>query len=283
MKKTLFLLAVLGSLSAATLHAQETDVDNGLSFSGRAAVEADAKLAKGLHLSAHEEMRVYSGDNDILRSYTGFGIEYKVLPFLKLGAEYELINRYRFDEDENANVWARRHRGNFSATGTFQTGDWQFGLKETFRITHRPGEMNTWQAPRNALALKSKVSVKYRGWGKVIPYAAFEMKNALNDASYAASYNSSASEAVDRYVNEEFLGYKHAYVSRLRAQLGVTVKFNKHHELDFYLLGDHLKEKVIDTNKESSKSWSSNGLVLKHLYWKTGNMLSGGIGYKWSF
>lgn len=283
MKRILFLCAVFGSLASIPLRAQEADVDNGLSFGGRATVEADAKLAKGLHLTAHEETRVYSGGDDILRFYTGVGIEYKVLPFLKLGAEYELINRYKYDSDEDANVWSLRHRGNFFATGTLQTGDWQFSLKETFRMTYRPGEMNTWQSPRTALALKSKVSVKYRGLGRVIPFVAFEMRNALNDASYAASYNKDASESADRYLNETFLGYKHAYVNRLRGQIGVTVKFNKRHSLDFYLLGDHYKDKVIDTNKETSKSWSSDGLVLKHLYWTTGNMVSGGVGYKWSF
>lgn len=56
-----------------------------------------------------------------------------MLPFLKVGAEYELINRYKFDADLNANTWSIRHRGNFFLTGTLKTGDWQFGLKETLR------------------------------------------------------------------------------------------------------------------------------------------------------
>ena len=63
----------------------------------------------------------------------------------------------------------------------------------------------------------------------------------------------------------------------------MTVKFNKHHELDFYVLGDHYKDKKIDTNREGSSSWKENGLVLKSIEWYTGNMISGGIGYKWSF
>ena len=283
MKKILTLCAVLGTLASIPLRAQEADVDNGFSFGGRATVEADAKLAKGLHLSAHEEARVYSDGDDIMRFYTGIGLEYKVLPFLKLGAEYELINRYKYDSDEDANVWSIRHRGNFFATGTLQTGYWQFSLKETFRMTYRPGEMNTWQAPRTALALKSKATVKYRGMGRVIPFAAVELRHALNDAAYSASYNPSASGSADRYLNEEFLGYKHAYLNRLRGQIGVTVKFNKRHSLDFYLLGDHYRDKVVDTNKETSNSWATNNLVLKHLYWTTSNMVSGGVCYKWSF
>ncbi|MBR0052489.1 MAG: DUF2490 domain-containing protein [Bacteroidales bacterium] len=282
MKKILFFLTLMLPASAFA----QTTYDEGLSFGARATVEADAKLASGLHLLAHEEARVYSGGDDILRFYTGIGLEYKVLSFLKVGAEYELINRQQYETDDNDatyRVWDVRHRGNFYLTGTFDAGDWRFGLKETLRLTHRPGDMNTLQAPRNALSLKSKASVKYRGWGKVVPFAAFELRNTLNAAAYSGTYNASATEKADRYLNEAFLGYRHAYINRLRGQLGVTVKFNKHHELDFYVLGDHYKDKKIDTNREGSSSWKENGLVLKSIEWYTGNMISGGIGYKWSF
>lgn len=279
MRKVLTLLLAAVPFAAS---AQAT-YDEGLSFSARATVEADAKLSPGLHLLAHEEMRYYTGDRDFLRSYTGIGLEVKVLPFLKLGAEYELINRYKYDEELKANAWTRRHRGNFFLTGTWKTPYWQFGLKETLRLTHRPDDMNTLQAPRNALALKSKVSVKYRGWEQVVPYAAFELRNTLNDAAYSGTYHASATESKDIYTSETFLGYTHAYVNRFRLQLGVSVKFDKRHEVDFYLLGDHYRDKQIDTNREGSTSWSNNGLVLKSIDWYTGNMLSAGVGYKWSF
>ena len=280
MKKAFLILALL--LPAAAF--AQTTVDDGLSFGARATVEADAKLAPGLHLTAHEEARYYFDAEDILRLYTGLGLEYKVLSFLKVGAEYELINRYKFDADENAYEWGIRHRGNFFLTGTLKTTDWQFGLKETFRMTYRPGDMNLYQAPRTALALKSKVSVKYLGLGSVVPFAAFEVRNTLNDAAYYSSrYNASAEKSKDRYENEKFLGYTHAYINRLRAQIGVTVKFDKHHELDFYLLGDRYKDKEIDTNREGSESWKENNLVLKSIEWHTGNMISAGVGYKWSF
>lgn len=281
MKRILLFIALAVPASA---FAQET-VDEGLSFSARATVEADAKLAKGLHLTAHEELRWYTGTDDILRSYSGIGLEYKVASFLKVGAEYELINRYQLETDDNNEwkEWSRRHRGQFFATGTLTAGDWQFGLKETFRMTFRPDEGNPYQAPQTALALKSKVSVKYRGMGKVVPYAAFEVRNTLNDAAYSASYNPTAISNKDRYRDETFLGYTHAYVNRLRAQAGIQVKFDKHHELDFYLLGDHYKNKKVDTNREGSESWKENGLVLKSINWYTGNMLSAGIGYTWSF
>ena len=279
MRKLLLTLLVAVPLAASA----QTTVDEGLSFGARATVEADAKLAPGLHLTAHEQARYYFGGEDILRLHTGIGLEYKVLSFLKVGAEYELINRYKFDTDLNANAWSIRHRGNFFLTGTFKAADWQFGLKETLRLTHRPGDMNTFQAPRNVLALKSKASVKYQGWGSVVPYAAFEVRNALNDPAYFGTYNPSADKSKDRYENEQFLGYTHAYVNRLRAELGVTVKFNKHNALEFYLLGDHWKDKVIDTNREGSESFKTNGLVLKSIDWHIGNMITAGVGYKWSF
>ena len=203
MRKILLTLALL--LPAVAF--AQTTYDDGLTFGARATVEADAKLAKGLHLSAHEQFRYYGGSEDILRFYTGISLEYKVLPFLKVGAEYELINRCKYDESVKANTWSIRHRGNFFLTGTLKTGNWQFGLKETLRLTHRPGDMNTLQSPRNALALKSKLSAKYLGWGKVVPFAGFELRNALNDAAYSGTYNPSAKESKDKFTNEQFLGY----------------------------------------------------------------------------
>ena len=279
MKRILLTLALLLPASA---FAQET-IDDGLSFGVRTKVEADAKLARGLHLSAHEEARFYFNTEDIMRFYTGIGLEYKVLSFLKVGAEYEYIHRQKFDSEEKVYEWSPRHRGNFFLTGTFKTTDWQFGLKETFRMTYRPGEMNLYQAPRTALVLKHKASVKYLGLGSVVPYAAFEVRNTLNDVAYSGTYVANATANKDRYQNEQFLGYTHAYVNRLRAQLGVTVEFNKHHELDFYLLGDHLKDKTVDTNREGSDNWKENGLVLKSIDWHTGNMITAGLAYKWSF
>ncbi len=282
MRKILLTLAVLLPSAAFA----QTTYDDGLSFGARATVEADAKLAKGLHLSAHEQLRYYADSEDILRFHSGIGLEYKVLPFLKVGAEYELINRLKNETDKDGKIyqeWSIRHRGNFFLTGTLKTTYWQFSLKETLRLTHRPGEMNNLQAPRNALALKSKVSAKYLGWGKFVPYAGFEVRNALNDAAYSGSYNPSAKENKDRYTNEQFLGYTHAYVNRYRAELGVTYKFNKRHALEFYLLGDHYKEKSIDTNREGSKNWAENGLMLKSIDWHVGNMITAGVGYKWEF
>lgn len=279
MKKILLLLTL--ALPAAAF--AQTTYDEGTSFAARAAVEADAKLAKGLHLTVHEQYRYYANSEDIMRFHTGIGLEYKVFPFLKIGAEYELINRYKYDEDLLANAWSVRHRGNFFATGTYKTPYWQFGLKETLRLTHRPDDVNTYQSPRNALSLKSRVTVKYRGWGDVIPYAGFEVRNTLNDAAYSGTYNASAEKNKDIYTNEQFLGYRHVYVNRYRVELGATVKFNKHHELEFYLLGDHYKDKKIDTNRESSSSWAKNGLVLKSINWYTGNLITAGVGYKWSF
>ena len=281
MRKILLTLALL--LPAAAF--AQTEVDDGLSFGARAKVEADAKLAPGLHLTGHEEMRYYFDAEDILRLYTGVGIEYKGLPWLKAGVEYELINRYK-GETSGKEVdydWSIRHRGNFSLTGSWKTPWWQFGLKETFRMTYRPGDMNLYQAPRTALALKSKASVKYLGLGNVVPFAAFEVRNTLNEASYSGTYNASAKENKDIYTNEQFLGYKHAYINRLRAQLGVEVKFDKHHELDFYLLGDRYRNKEIDTNREGSESWKENGLVLKSITWHKGYLLWAGVGYKWEF
>ena len=71
MKK--LLLTLLLAVPAAAL--AQTTTDDGLSFGARAQVEADAKLASGLHLTAHEQVRYYFDSEDILRLHTGIGLE----------------------------------------------------------------------------------------------------------------------------------------------------------------------------------------------------------------
>ena len=111
--------------------------------------------------------------------------------------------------------------------------------------------------------------------------AAEAVVQASEDASVQAEDAAAKAEAAAAEASAVFAAPSFAQPSP--AQLGVTAKFNKHHELDFYLLGDHYKDKEIDTNREGSASWNENGLVLKSIEWRTGNLISAGVGYTWSF
>ena len=64
MKKILSFLLLACPVAAFA----QTTYDQGLSFGARATVEADWKLASGLHLLAHEETRYYSGSEEALHN-----------------------------------------------------------------------------------------------------------------------------------------------------------------------------------------------------------------------
>lgn len=84
MKKFVYLMALLLPLTAAA------QTQSGV----RASMAADWKIRKGLHLTVEEELRMDGVFSSLNRLQTTIGLEYKVSPYVKLGAGYILINPY---------------------------------------------------------------------------------------------------------------------------------------------------------------------------------------------
>ena len=165
MKKIAFILAMLLPTAA---FAQ--------TFAGRASVGADYKIVKGLHLSVEEEIRSEDNFSSLGSIRSTVGMSYKPVKFLKLGAGYTLINPWK----SSANAFNNpRHRFFFDVSGNLRLGGFQFTLKERLQLTHRSGSFNYTQTTPNALALKSRLGVKYKGWKKLDPYAYFEVRKEL--------------------------------------------------------------------------------------------------------
>ena len=125
-------------------------------------------------------------------------------------------------------------------------------------MTHRTGDFNMYQNPKNALTLKSRVKALYKGFGKVQPYAYFEVRNYLNAPVIEAAYDGSVYVTLDDYSEEGepgwFLkGFNGGYVNRLRGSLGADVRLDKRNTLNFYILCDYLMEKQVDANAEGTK------------------------------
>ena len=76
MKKFVYLMALLLPLTAAA------QTESGV----RASVAADWKIRKGLHLTVEEELRMDGVFKSLDRLQTTIGLEYKVSPYVKLGA-----------------------------------------------------------------------------------------------------------------------------------------------------------------------------------------------------
>lgn len=130
---------------------------------------------------------------------------------------------------------------------------------------------NAYQDTPNALALKSRLKVAYKGFFNITPYGYVELRNVFNDPSCSAKWD----ETSQSYSDYSFNGYKDIYVNRVRGSLGLEWKLNKQHALDFYVLGDYCYDKNIDTN--------SKGTTLKSLTYDQCFNMAFCVGYQFSF
>ena len=255
----------------------QTDVALDPEFGGRVAVSVDKRIARGLHVFLEEEVRFDDNYSSLDRLQTTVMLNCKMHPNIKLGLGYVLINGYGTHSES---FKSPRHRFLFDATGTMHVGYWNFSLKERFQATRRTGDFNVYQNPRNALTLKSRLKAQYKGFGKVQPYAYFEMRNYLNAPVIEAAYDGSVYVNIDDYSEEGepgwFLtGFNGGYVNRLRGSLGVDIRLDKRNTLDFYFMGDFFMEKQVDANAEGTR--------LKSYTRETGFRGWIGAGYEYAF
>lgn len=254
-----------------------TDVTLDPEFGGRVSLSLDKRIIKGLHVSLEEEVRFDNNFGSLDRLQTTLALSYKVHPNIKLRLGYSLINGYGASSKSFKNP---RHRFMADVTGTVHCGNWNFSLKERFQMTHRTDDFNVYQNPQNALMLKSRLKAQYKGLGKVLPYAYFEVRNYLNAPVIEAAYDGNVYVTLDDYSEEGeagwFLkGFNGGYVNRLRGSIGVDVKLDKRNTLNFYFLTDYLIEKQVDANAE--------GTQLKSYTKETGFRGWIGAGYEFAF
>ena len=277
MKKTLLALAL--ALVPAFAFAQSA------SFAGRASAEADYKIVKGLHLSVGEEVRSNDNFSALGSLRTTVGLSYKPVKFLKLGLGYTLINPWKNGkeielEDESTTkyygFWAPKHRFFADVTGIVRFGDVQLSLRERVQMDHNGDSgMNIYQDPRNKVALRSRLGVKYKGWRVAEPYANFELRTQLNGAWGSTSGSEQTKKDGTTYYAYTPAGYTHVYNDRYRGEIGVDLNLGKHHTLNPYLLLDSLSEYEIDTNNKGTKLYSA---AYSNLF-----RVSLGVGYTFKF
>ena len=257
--------AVVLALSAVLL----TKVDASAQSAGvsvRTSAEVDWKIRKGLHLSGGYELRTKNSLTGVERHQASVGIDYKVCDYFKVGGEYIFIGHFN-----STNTFKPSHRVSLNLTGQYSAGDWKFSLREKLQLTHNAYDMNRFQNVPNALQLKTRFTVKWQGFRPIEPFAYIEMRNIFNAPKCSATWN----ESTGTYSDYEFLGYKHAYVNRLRGALGFDWNITRAHCIEFTLMYNWVRKEEIDTNKD--------GTVLKSLYWKTKHEFPLCVGYKFSF
>ncbi|MBP5710818.1 MAG: DUF2490 domain-containing protein [Bacteroidales bacterium] len=252
------LIAIFPFLKNNTLLAQ-TEENLKPEFGMELSAGFDKKIIKGLHLTVEEEMRLDNNFKSFDRLQTTVGLSYKVHKNIKLGLAYRMINPYK----TSSKSFKFQHRLMFDVTGTLHLGKWNLSLKEQFQWTYHAGSSyNVYQYPRNALTLKSRLMIRYKGHHIAEPYAYVELRNIFNAPSVTANYDGTSYLTEDGYSTDMpgwFINrYGNAYINRVRGSIGVNVKVHEHHSLKFYILGDYVHDKVIDANSEGTKLKSYN-------------------------
>lgn len=244
---------------------------------GRVSVVADWRIVKGLHLSLEEEARFDNNFGNFDRLQTAVFMDYKVHPNIKLGLGYALINSYGATTQTFKNA---RHRFMADVMGIVHLGRWNISLRERLQLTHRSGDFNVYQNPRNALVLKSRLKAQYKSHSQWQPYGYIEIRYYLNAPVIAAAYDGVEYVTLDDYSSEGepgwFLkGFNGSYINRLRLGLGTDIKLDRHNTLSVYLLGDSVTDKKVDANAEGTK--------LKSYTKETGLRFWVGAGYEFAF
>lgn len=284
MTRKVILAVIFAAISSAAFAQVDEDAD--FDFRARVSAEVDKKIVKGFHVSLSEEFRLKDDFSSVDRFYTTVGLSYKFCPYFKAGVSYTLMNLHRFDDDADKWGWNTRHRASLDLTGMYRTGNVKFNLRERFQLTHRTGDMNVYQNPRNALVLRSRFKVSYEvSTRPVEPYMSVEVRNTLN----AVHYNSPSwsSEPGDN------ISYNDVYVNRVRLQPGVEWRLNSRNSFDFYLLADYVYEKDIDADKSGNlkkyKDQDGNlvtdasGNPVYRIFYQPGWNFSLGVAYKYEF
>lgn len=277
MKKffSVIIAAAFLSLDFQGLKAQ-TDVDLDSEFGGRLSVSVDKKLARGLHVSLEEEIRMDNNFGSFDRFHTTLGLSYKVNDYLKLGVGYAMINPY---SSSNSAFKSSRHRLMLDATGSLRFGDWRLSLRERFQATYRSGDMNEYQNPRTALTLKSRLKLSYKGLRRLEPYAYVELRNTLNAPVISASYDGTnyLTSALSQYGEAGWFidSWSGVYVNRVRGSVGFDYRLSKASSIDVSLMADRIMDKIVDANAEGTK--------LKSYTRETGFVGWINIGYSYSF
>ena len=112
-------------------------------------VEASHKIKKGLNVDFGTEFRSRNNFRTADRVSVGAGVSYKVLPWLKAGASYDLLvdnnpEKITYQDDGvsynnwRPSYWGVRHRFNLSLTGSWKIQRVELSLRERWQYTYRP-------------------------------------------------------------------------------------------------------------------------------------------------
>lgn len=201
--RTGLLLVVWMGLSQFSLHAQEED------FATWANVGFEYKVKPAFAVSGGLEWRTKDDLGMTDRWGLKLGGAYKALPFLEIGAGYELHYRNR-----GTDGWKFRHRYRVDGTLSTRVQRWKLSLRERFQ--------HTFDGHSDEFRLRSRMKLAYVIPKCILePYASVEMYNGLNRG-------------------------EHFDVQRMRYRGGVGLPLSRHWEADVFYCRQWEQDKRIN-------------------------------------
>lgn len=241
-------------LIPASVFAQIPEDDPGVKAFGRLSVERERKLSGQWDLFGNVELRAGDALFNQIRVDNTIGVEYDPYKWLHTSASYSFIGKCDFKRD-----LSYRHRLSLSATATRKAGGWTLSAGEKLQMTHRPGEMNTWQNPRNALTCKTKIKAEYSADKHFRPYLALEAKALINAPHITGyEYNRTLHQYTDLNGNVSgepgwMVDGISPYFCRFRAEPGIKLRIDKRHSVTMYGLIDYCYDRDVDISADGTR------------------------------
>ena len=117
---------------------------------------------------------------DDLRSvdihYFALGADYMFSKYFKAGTEYIYFEKYSASGDH-----LPRLRLSLNATGTCPMDNWSLSLYERLQLTHKPYHIDDSAEVKNLVQIRSRLTLRYKGWDRVAPFTYVELRHSLND------------------------------------------------------------------------------------------------------
>ena len=219
MKKFLIVLASAAmtlSAAAQTLPLTESSTSD---VQGRFRAGLTVPIGKSVNVQWSEQLRLGDNFGSVEKVVSSLGVDYKPLPFLKLGAEYCFVN-----EQDAVEGWDIRHRLNLDVAGSYRAGRVKLSLRERVRLRFRSDSVNRFEKPDPFVTLRSRVKaaydIRHSRWE---PYAYAELYVTLNAPAPVGNFKTDAFSH-DNYIN------------RVRLAVGTEYKIDKRNRLDFYYM-----------------------------------------------
>lgn len=189
------LLFVVLLIRSFPVQAQDSD------FTTWNKIKVRHNVSSRIELSGDVEMRTCDALKEIDRWGFSLATSVRVLSFLKAEGGYELHYRNR-----GIDGWKTRHRYYAGASGTLNTGQWTFSLRERFQHT-----LNGHGANEFRLRTRLQAAYKIAIWS---PYASLEQYHSLG--------------------KDEWF-----HAARFRARGGVVAKLSSHWSIDVFYCYQH--------------------------------------------